>query len=262
MCVSPDGRLLLAIDEVGRALVINRRRRALLHHFSFKTTVRAAAFSPDGGHVAVAVGRLVQVWCCPDAAKTVAPMELHRTYGQCHADVVAIDWSADGCWIAAASKDLTTRIFSMHPVDGYRPPTLAGHKDTPVAVHFTSKKLQQDAELLGKESPMLFTLSRDGALHGWAYMKASASLEEEEEEEAKAGHEIDEAAQLLPSEVSVKDRQISSRHVLTRLIAVLGVNPCCSRTADIRLMKTASGNACGKLSFSATMCAFASNASL
>ena len=169
ICVSPDGRLLLSIDEDGRALVINRRRRALLHHFTFKDIVRAAAFSPNGEYIAVAVGRLVQVWKRPGVEKTVAPMQLHRTYGQCHADVVALDWSLDGSWIAAASKDLTTRIFSLHPIKGYRPPTLAGHKDTPVAVHFTSKKVQEAAGLINKEVPMLYTISRDGALHGWSY---------------------------------------------------------------------------------------------
>jgi periodic tryptophan protein 2 len=183
ICVSPDGRLLLSIDEDGRALVINRRRRALLHHFTFKGTVRAASFSPDGNYVAAAVGRLVQVWRRPGLEKTVAPMELHRTYGQCHADIVALDWSEDGCWIAAASKDLTTRIFSMHPIEGYKPPTLAGHKDTPIAVHFTSRRLQESAGLLSKEPPALYTLSRDGALHAWTYYKADNEEESEEEEE-------------------------------------------------------------------------------
>jgi WD40 repeat protein len=84
-------------------------RRALLHHFSFKATVRAAAFSPDGKYVAAAVGRLLQVWKAPSLAKVVAPMELHRTYGQCHADITALDWSADSQWLLAASKDLSIR---------------------------------------------------------------------------------------------------------------------------------------------------------
>lgn len=51
LCVSPDGTLLVAIDDTGRALVINRKQNALLHHFSFKDTVRVASFSPDGRYV-------------------------------------------------------------------------------------------------------------------------------------------------------------------------------------------------------------------
>jgi periodic tryptophan protein 2 len=61
LCLSPDGGLLLAVDSDGRALLINRRRRVLLHRFSFKGPVAAARFSPDGAYIAAAVGRLLQV---------------------------------------------------------------------------------------------------------------------------------------------------------------------------------------------------------
>lgn len=170
LAVSPDDRLLLSIDSDGRALVINRRRKALLHHFSFKSTVRVAKFSPDGQFIAVGVGRLVQVWRRPGLEKTVAPMQLYRTYGHCHADVVDLDWSEDGCWIAAAAKDLSIRVFSIDPLEGYRPPTLTGHRDTPVKVFFASSKLQESAQILGRDAPALYTVSRDGALFMWRYI--------------------------------------------------------------------------------------------
>jgi WD40 repeat protein len=60
LCLSPDGSLLLAIDEDGRSLLINKRRRVLLHHFSFKGPVAAARFSPDGQYIACGVGRVLQ----------------------------------------------------------------------------------------------------------------------------------------------------------------------------------------------------------
>ena len=50
-----------------------------------------------------------QVWCTPGFQKSVNPMQLHRTYGQCHADVTALDWSQDSKWLAAVSKDLSAR---------------------------------------------------------------------------------------------------------------------------------------------------------
>jgi hypothetical protein len=62
LCLSPDGQLLLSVDDVGRALLVARQRRVLLHHFSFKGPVAAAAFSPDGKYIAAAVGKLLQVW--------------------------------------------------------------------------------------------------------------------------------------------------------------------------------------------------------
>jgi periodic tryptophan protein 2 len=61
--VSPNGQLLFSIDEDGRGLLINRERRTLLHHFTFKQPVAAACFSPDGQYIACAVGRLLQVSC-------------------------------------------------------------------------------------------------------------------------------------------------------------------------------------------------------
>lgn len=50
-----------------------------------------------------------QVWRTPGLGKSVAPMQLHRTYGGCHADIAALAWSADSAWVAVASKDLTAR---------------------------------------------------------------------------------------------------------------------------------------------------------
>lgn len=66
------------------------------------------------------------------------PMQLHRTYGQCHSDVLDIAWSPDGAFLAAASKDITLRVFSLNPIPGYEPPTLCGHKDALLGVFFAS----------------------------------------------------------------------------------------------------------------------------
>ena len=61
VCGSPDGVLLLAIDEDGRCLLINKPRQALLHRFSFRGPVGAAKFSPDGRFIACGVGKILQV---------------------------------------------------------------------------------------------------------------------------------------------------------------------------------------------------------
>ena len=53
-----------------------------------------------------------QVWRAPGVGKSVAPMQLHRTYGGCHGDIAALGWSADSQWVAVASKDLTARRAS------------------------------------------------------------------------------------------------------------------------------------------------------
>jgi periodic tryptophan protein 2 len=137
----------LSIDEDGRALLINKQRRALLHHFSFKGPVAVAKFSPDGKYIAVGVGRLVQVWKTPSFEKQMAPMALHRTYGQCHADVLDLDWSPDSRFIAAVSKDIIARVFSLNPYKGYEPAVLAGHRDGVVGIFFSSVAMRKAAQV-------------------------------------------------------------------------------------------------------------------
>lgn len=46
----------------------------------------------------------MQVWVTPSLDKQTNPMQLHRTYGQCHTDVLDVAWSPDGAFLAAASK--------------------------------------------------------------------------------------------------------------------------------------------------------------
>lgn len=48
IALSPDGNVLISVDEDGRALLVNARRGVVLHHFSFQKKVRDIEFSPDG----------------------------------------------------------------------------------------------------------------------------------------------------------------------------------------------------------------------
>lgn len=52
---------------------------------------------------------VLQVWQTPALAKSMSPMQLHRTYGTCHDDITCLDWSADSQWLLVGSKDLTAR---------------------------------------------------------------------------------------------------------------------------------------------------------
>lgn len=114
------------------------------------------------------------MWHAPGFDKLLSPMQLHRTYGTCHDTITAIDWSADSEFIAVASKDLTARLYSLNPVPGWTPPTLAGHKDALIGVFFTTAATQDAAELAGQQAVRLYTVSRDGALFGWSLESSSA----------------------------------------------------------------------------------------
>jgi acyl-CoA thioesterase FadM len=61
IALSPDGALLVVVDTEARALLVLRHTQVLLHRWTLKGECRAAAFSPNGRYIALAVGKLLQV---------------------------------------------------------------------------------------------------------------------------------------------------------------------------------------------------------
>jgi hypothetical protein len=59
------------------------------------------------------------------------------------------------------------RVYSLNPVEGFRPPTLTGHKDTPVAVYFPGMQLPCPSPQLVVKLAELCTCLR------WACVKAN-----------------------------------------------------------------------------------------
>lgn len=160
IALSPDGTLLLSIDEVGRCLLINVHRRVILHRISFKGAVAAIKFSPDGSHFAVGVGKSVQVWRMPAFRKEFMPFELVRNLTGCNDALTCLDWSPDGNWIIAGSKDLCVRIFCVKIVENYRPVKLLGHRDVVVGAFFRVSKGVVDGA---------YSVSKDGAIFSWKF---------------------------------------------------------------------------------------------
>eukprot|EP00898_Chlorokybus_atmophyticus_P000595 jgi/Chlat1/1536/Chrsp122S01805 len=160
LALHPDGNLLLSFDDAGKGILTNVRRQVVLHHLNFKAPVKCAQFSPDGRYFAVAIGKHVQVWRTPGMAKEFAPFALLRTYTGCYDDVTCIDWSSDSCWFLAGSKDLTVRIYSRDPVEGFKPVTLSGHRDNMVAAFWDETD---------PHAPQIYSVSRDGALFVWQF---------------------------------------------------------------------------------------------
>ncbi|PSS17882.1 Periodic tryptophan protein [Actinidia chinensis var. chinensis] len=163
IAASPDGVFLLAVDENSRCLFVNLRRRVVLHRMSFKKPVAAAKFSPDGAFIAVAAGKLLQIWRSPGFRKEFFPFELVRTFAHCDDKVTALDWSPDSNYVLAGSKDLTVRLFCLKKFSNYYKPFLfLGHRDTIVGAFFGIDKKT-------KRVSRAYTLSRDGAIFSWSY---------------------------------------------------------------------------------------------
>ncbi|KAJ6155483.1 periodic tryptophan protein 2 [Penicillium chermesinum] len=142
LALAPRGNLLLTVDQTGRAILTNFHRRIAIHHFSFKGRVTALSFSPSGRHFAI----------------EFAPFVLHRDLAAHFDSVQNIEWSSDSRFLLTASRDLTARVWSLDPEEGFEPTTLAGHRQGVVAAYFSA-----DQELI-------YTVSQDGALFRWEYI--------------------------------------------------------------------------------------------
>ena len=82
------------------------------------------------------VGRFVEVWQTPSLPDTstegeleFAPFVRHRVYAGHHDTVQSVEWSRDSRFFLSVSKDLTARIWSLNPEDGFVATTLAGHRE-------------------------------------------------------------------------------------------------------------------------------------
>nr|POE87455.1 periodic tryptophan protein 2 like [Quercus suber] len=169
LALHPNGQLLLTIDEQGYAILSHLQRRIALYHFSLKHSVSALAFSPSGDHFAVALGRKVEVWKTPSTPGSTmdddegggldfAPFIKHRQYVGHNDTVQNLHWSSDSRFFLSASKDLTARIWSLDPEEGFTPTVLAGHR---TAVH---------AAWFSDDQETIWTVSKDGALFRWQYL--------------------------------------------------------------------------------------------
>ncbi|KAF2113593.1 periodic tryptophan protein-like protein 2 [Lophiotrema nucula] len=179
LALNPRGNLLLSVDEDGHAILTNVPRRIVLYHFSFKGEISALAFAPSGRHFAAGIGRHVEVWHTPstpdvaDGDLEFAPFVRHRVYTGHFDNVQSIEWSADSRFFLTSSKDLTARIWSTDPEEGFVPTTLAGHRQAVLGAWFS------------KDQETIYTISKDGALLEWKYLShpdAPSDAEEDDED--------------------------------------------------------------------------------
>ncbi|RYO78118.1 hypothetical protein DL766_009863 [Monosporascus sp. MC13-8B] len=164
--LTPRGNLLLSVDKDGHAILTNVPRRIPIYHFSFRSSVTALAFSPSGRHFAVGLGRKIEVWQVPSTPDAnaegqleFAPFVRHHTHTGHFDDVRWIEWSNDSRFFLTASKDLTTRIWSLNAEEGFTPTVLSGHKQAVVGAWFS------------KDQETIYTVSKDGAVFDWQYTR-------------------------------------------------------------------------------------------
>ena len=110
------------------------------------------------------LGRKLELWHVPSTPDSNAEGELefapfvrYHTHTGHFDDVRHIEWSTDSRFFLSTSKDLTARIWSLNPEEGFTPTVLSGHRQAVVGAWFS-----QDQETI-------YTVSKDGAVFDWQY---------------------------------------------------------------------------------------------
>lgn len=174
--LTSNGQLLLTIDEDGRAILTLFPRRISIYHFSFKGPASALAFSPNGKYFVVGVGKRIQAWRTPTAPGTdgageieFAPFVLHRDYGGHFDEVRHLSWSGDSRFFISSSRDLTARLWSLNPEEGFEPTVLSGHRQQVRAAWFSANQ------------ELIYTVSEDGALFRWEFVSRAVQAGQDDD---------------------------------------------------------------------------------
>ncbi|RMZ84087.1 hypothetical protein DV737_g1257, partial [Chaetothyriales sp. CBS 132003] len=218
-----DGQLLLSVDEDGHAILTLFPRRISIYHFSFKGPVTALAFSPSGKHFIVGLGRALQAWRTPSTPGSggsgeleFAPFILHREYGG-HFDTIAhLSWSGDARFFVSSSRDLTARLWSLDPEDGFQPTVLSGHRQRVRGAWFSTSQEQ------------IYTVSEDGALFRWEFVSktSQAGQDSQDEEEPGAGADEHERWRITKRDYFMQNAKLKCAvfHPATNLLTVCFAN--------------------------------------
>ncbi|KPI91085.1 Periodic tryptophan protein 2-like [Papilio xuthus] len=154
--VSPNGSVLLAINEKGEAQMISLVTCSVIHKYKFKQQVNAVKFSPDGKYFAACCGDTVFIMTAPTSyTGEFRSFIMKRVYQKAYDDVTCLDWSTCSKLLAVGSKDTTTKIYTVDYLDNINMFSLGGHTDKIVGVFFERKSLD------------LITVSRNGQVCLW-----------------------------------------------------------------------------------------------
>ncbi|XP_062558413.1 periodic tryptophan protein 2 homolog [Armigeres subalbatus] len=154
--LSPNGCILVAVNEVGVAQMISMISHTVIHRYKFNGEVKHLRFSPDGMYFAAAVNNAILVFRAPgELSGTYNSFVLQRAFEIAYDETTFIDWACNSKIVAVGSKDNSVRLQGVEFLSNFRPFILGGHRDAVVGCFFEEKTLDVN------------TISKDGALMIW-----------------------------------------------------------------------------------------------
>lgn len=154
--LSPNGCILIAVNEIGEAQMISMISYSVIHRYKFRSGIRHLRFSPDGKYFAASQDNVVIVFRAPDEISGIYNcFVVQRAFEIAYDETTFIDWAYNSLILAVGSKDNSVRIQSVEALNNFRPFVLGGHREEIVGCFFEEKTLDAN------------TISRDGALMIW-----------------------------------------------------------------------------------------------
>ncbi|XP_039956315.1 periodic tryptophan protein 2 homolog [Bactrocera tryoni] len=167
IALSPDGSLLIAVNELGEAQLISLISCTIIHRHKLQNKPQCVVFSPDGAYFAVAMDNIVLVFSAPgELTGEYSPFLLKRRFLGGFDDVTWLDWSSDSRFLAVGCRDGTTKIVGMRLLTNFRTYILAGHSDGIIASFFERNSMHVN------------TLGRNGQLCLWECSCNPSDIEE------------------------------------------------------------------------------------
>lgn len=171
LTLSPDGRLLIAIADDGRAIAYHFEHGTVLFDFNLGGRCEVAKFSLDGRYVAFALDRRIEVYHSPPLIASHRPMQKHLSFHSHHETVRCLEWSSSSnnqsVYLLSGSDDGTARIHSVGADEGdqsFVPLSLTGHRGAVVGAFWGGECSETD-----NQSISVYTVSSDGQFLHWRW---------------------------------------------------------------------------------------------
>lgn len=155
LALSPDGSLLIAVNEEGEAMLISINKGTVLSYYHFHSTVHCISFSPDGKMFAVTKDNNILLYYAPGKTKEFNPFVLRKSFYGAYDETVSVDWTSNSNAFCVGSKDMNTRVYGSEKYKNLIIYSLGGHTDSIINAFFEEDSLD------------VYSLSRNGQLCIW-----------------------------------------------------------------------------------------------